>query len=244
MITTFKEIVASQGWEIGKMVETDIWVGAEYIRHVTKAMLIKEDVAYFEYDKLFFVGENSSIFDEKGSDSYHYGETKRVSLTYSSVEAIQDAKLLTQIREEEYKKNIDAVSLRIKELFEKTDVKNFGYWEYKEIADKLKLSTSEEFNSFRRFVEAAGYVDASYSISGDTEYELKYLFRRRSFNFEDVDNGKIETFVNLDHVVSVETDCTYKEKSCIALNMDNGETYRVYKEEHEDLYKALRILYN
>lgn len=243
MITTIKEIVKSQGWQIGQMAETDIWMGVNYIRHINRVMLIESDKIYVEADKCIFADENPSAEISEAKEARTYGYDIQMVKAHTEAEALEDAKLMAKILDEKQQQRVkkikDAMLNGIKTIQD-----GMGDHYYNDEAVKqLGKFQGDEFGKFRRMLLLAGYYKSQYDIDEDVVCEVRRIFRQHGFMFTDEDNERIQTWVNLDKALSVETNCQYDNKDCVHIVMSEDKEFNVYKDTDKDLYLALETLY-
>lgn len=240
MISTFQEIAKMHGWKIGEMTETNLWMGSRCIRHINRIMLIECDKAYIESDKYIDAGSNEAIKYES-NDVFTYKDELVNANTL--IDAITDAKMMIKILGKKKKVSVEKIKDAILRGINIIQDSLCGYSENSEAVKQLDISNDDEFEKFRCFLDLAGFDNRDCSISEDVVDEIRRIFHQHGFMFIDTYNNDIQTWVNLDKALSVETNLQHNGEDCIRIDMPNNKVFYVFKDADKDLYLALENLY-
>lgn len=245
MITTIQEIIKNQGWQQGQLVETDIWMGIRYIRHINRVMLIEGGTLHIEYDKEIYACDKPEVSThETEVSSLDYSKDNELVKAHTQTEALADAKMMANIIKEKEQMRVEKIKSAMLKGIKIIQDGMGEYCDNRTAVEQLDKFQGKEFEKFRRLFNNAGYYKSQDDIDEDVVYEVRRIFRQHGFMFQDEDNECIQTWVNLDKALSVETDCQYDSKDCVHIVMSEDKAFNVYKDTDKDLYLALETLYS
>lgn len=245
MINNIQEIIRKEGWQQGQMVETDVWIGSRSIHHFTRVMVINDTTIYGESDGYIFL--DTAIFSSRTSnESHHYYNNELCVYATSKAQAKIDIVTLNGINKDILAEKTKEANVGVnKALGIITDLYDkLGYRSMNSVTDNLREHIEDdEFTLVVNFINNLGFYKYDY-CPDDVIANIANIHRKNGFYFEDKGEANIHTFVSLDHIASVQTDCKYSDKQCVAIKMDNGKLLKVNKEDDADLYQALYELFN
>lgn len=244
MITTISEIIKSEGWQQGQLVETDIWMGVRSIRHINRVMLIDGGTVHVEYDKCIDVCNNPEVDTYKTRvASSDYSKDNVLVKAHTQTEALADAKIMAKIINEEWQMRIEKIKDAMLKGIKIIQEGMGDYFDNRTVVEQLDNFQGQEYDQLRSLFRHAGYYKDNDEIDEDVVYEVRRIFRQHGFLFDDKENGGIQTWVNLDNAISIETECQYGGRDCVNITMSNDKSFKVYKDTGKDLYLALEVLY-
>lgn len=244
MITSIQEIIKSQGWQVGQMVDTDIWIGVRFIRHINRVMIIEDGTIHIEHDNYIYVCDSpcvTTISPMKSSIDFSIDE--EVVKARTQTEALADAKMMYKILNEKEQMRIEKIKNAMLKGIKVIQDGMGDYSDNRAAVKQLDKFNGKEFNSFRELFNLADYYNNPDDIDEDVIYEIRRIHRQHGFSFIDKDNDGVRTWVNLDKALSVETCVQYKNKDCVIIVMSEDKAFNVYKEIDKELYLALETLY-
>lgn len=244
MITTISEIIKSQGWQQGQLVETDIWMGVSEIRHINRVMLIDGGAVHVEYDKYICIWDKPEVITHEARvASFDYSKRNELVIAHTQTEALADAKMMEKIIKEKEQMRIEKIKDAMLKGIKIIQEGMGEYYDNRTAVKKLDKFQGQEFEQFRSLFNLADYYKNQDVIDVDVVYDVRRIFRQHGFLFDDKENKGIQTWVNLDNAISIETECQYGGRDCVNITMSNDKSFKVYKDTGKDLYLALEVLY-
>lgn len=246
MITNYADLLQREGWQQGQMVETDIWIGHEVVRHFTHIMIIDDKTLYGTFDQLFQVVEGAR--ERKSLDDrfvFNYADVPQFIAAHTQEEALADVDEMLKIDKDAIQKKLSKCKNRLnKALTTIGSIYNeLNYSDSSTLCHDIVGLQGKEYKDVRIMLDLLGFRRERYNY-GDVMVELVNIINKHGFIFNDPDNEYISTFISIDHVVSAETECQYDGKDCIVLHMDSGKSYKIFEEDGKCIYKALYEIYN